>query len=49
MKERKKIFIGKLLFAVGKSLQLINIIMVRINYIFWGIIDIRVEGNKFIK
>ena len=45
MKERKRIFIGKLFW----SLQLINIIMVRINYIFWGIIDIRGEGNKFIK
>ena len=31
-----------------KGLQLINIIVVRINYIFWGITDIRREGIKFI-
>ena len=28
---------------------MINIIIIRINYLFWGIIDIRGEGNKFIK
>ena len=30
-------------------MQLINIIVVRINYTFWGIIDIRGKGIKLIK
>ena len=45
MKERKRALICKFF----EGLELINIIIIRINCIFWDIIDIRGEGIKFIK
>ena len=45
MKETKRAFMSKFF----KGLKLINIIIIRIDYIFWGIIDIRGEGITFIK